>query len=1205
MHRPVDISPAESKKGLTLRTLFTTDNTHPFDKIRWVTRDAGIIGSDGKEKFSQKGVEVPEFWNETTTNIVAEKYFRKVPQLVDGDLRLIKETSAKQMFLRVAGWIGAQGIKQGVFDEANEAIFRHELLHMLVNGMHAFNSPVWFNVGVIEEPQCSACFINSVDDTIDSITDLAKREVRLFKGGSGTGTNLSPLRSSWEKLSGGGNPSGPVSFMRYYDAGAGVTKSGGTTRRAAKMVILNVDHPDILEQRNGEPGFISCKAQAEKVAHDLYSTGSYTAEWNIPGNIYDLVGYQNANNSVRVPFEFMRAVEQGLKWQTKEVTTGKVVHEYNAADLMHKIAEAAWFCGDPGMQFDTTINEWHTCPNSGRINGSNPCCFVGETLIETSEGRIEIRRLVEMVATGQNLPLALSYDFGQRLPVAKKIKAAWKAGDAKVLVRVSTERGLSFLCTPEHRWYLRDGSVVEAKDLLKGQRFAKLNFWRNQARSNRRAVNHRGIPTAPKGTVWFNRWLWEQANGEIPEGWEVHHKNENAEDDRLSNYELVDGTAHKVFHSTGEKNPRFLDVPVATLVEIWETIEATPRLTHKKKGNSVTPGRWNLYVRDHNLVGQVPLAQSPTLGGNIQGMAWEDFAAFIEENKSVTNDRVEAIEILYLDSPVPVYDIEVEETHNFGISCPGFEHALVVSNSEYMFSDDTACNLSSLNLLKFARGKEFDVQAFVHACEIATIAKEIIVDAASYPSPLIAKRSHDFRTLGLGFTNLGALLVHWGLPYDSNEGRSVTAAITAIMNGAAYRQSAVLAAVLGPFPEYEKNREPMLKVIRKHWDAAKRLPTPIGKSWQVLTDVAVDLYSEAYRTGERFGYRNAQVTNIAPTGTISFLMGADTTGIEPMLAFVVYKKIVGEGLLVMPNSVVGPALENLGYSEEHITGILSYIRQNESIHGAPGFNPKHENIFAEALGPHAIRPEAHVDMMAAVQPFVSGSISKTVNLPHTATVQDIEDIFLRAWRGRLKCVAVYRDGCKLSQPISKDLTESGKAKKALSWGQRRPLPPTRKSITHKFSISQQDGYLTFSQYESDGTLAEIFVRIAKSGASLQGMIDAFCIATSMALQSGVPFDTLKDKFIGMRFDPEGFTEDPHTRICKSIVDYIFQWLDKYLNTDEVTDLVEGPLLLVPQEKAPTGKVNLDGPPCANCGNFTRRAGSCNLCINCGTTTGCS
>jgi ribonucleoside-diphosphate reductase alpha chain len=887
--------PAAKDNKIKVRQVFNKAG-HPYDNITWERRDAVIVGADSKEKFRQNGVEVPSWWDDNQTQVVAEKYLR----VINGE----KETSAKQMFSRVAGWISAQGVKQGVFTAEEGAKFELELLYLLANGMYAFNSPVWFNVGVRETPQCSACFIQSVDDTMESIVGLAQREVMLFKGGSGTGSNLSPLRSSYEKLSKGGRPSGPVSFMKGFDAFAGVTKSGGGTRRAAKMVVLNIDHPDILESHDGQPGFITCKSDAEEAAHALFSTGKYTAEFNKPGNVYDRVGYQNANNSVRVTDDFMEKVVQGSEWQTKEVKSGKPVRIYQATHLWEEIAKAAWVCGDPGIQFDTSTNDMHTCPNSGRINASNPC-------------------------------------------------------------------------------------------------------------------------------------------------------------------------------------------------------------------------------------------------------------------------------------------------------------------SEYLFLDDTACNLGSLNLLKFIDGpKGFKLAEFEHACEITTIAKEIIVDASSYPSKMIADNSHEYRTLGLGYTNVGALLTYWGLPYDSHEARAVIGAITAVMTGAAYKASADLARVQGPFPAYEKNKDAMIGVIRKHWDAAKRLPSLMTKERQVIVDRAYEVWQEAHAWGLTHGFRNAQVTVIAPTGTISFLMGADTTGIEPMLGVVVYKKLVGEGLVILVNGVVEKALKNLGYSAESLPVILDYIKTKQTIHGAPGFDPKHSAVFAEALGERALRPEAHIDMMVAVQPFISGGISKTVNMPATATVKEVADIYMRAWKGRLKCVAIYRDGCKLSQPIGTTLTDRSGGK-GIDWGQRKKLPKTRDSKTHKFSVGNLEGYLIPGLYP-DGTLGEIFVEVSKQGSSLMGLVDCWAQAVSIGLQHGVPFEVLREKFVGMKFDPSGITEDAEVRFATSLPDFVFRWLEhNIINKNKKTEAAptDPPVLeLVPMPRTKSSEIPkkfLEGPPCANCGNLTQRSGSCFCCPECGSTTGCS
>ncbi len=1009
--------------GMKVGRLFTK-GVKAFDTVKWVRRDAVIVGADGKEKFRQDNVEVPDWWSDTTINVVAEKYFR----VVNGT----KETSAKQMFGRVALWLKEHGLKFGVFKTEEDATaFEQELLYMFVHGMHAFNSPVWFNMGVVDKPQCSACFIQDVDDDMKSIMDLATREVLLFKGGSGTGGNLSKLRSSYERLAGGGLASGPVSFMRGFDAFAGVTKSGGTTRRAAKMVVLNVDHPDILQQRNGEAGFITCKSHAEKIAHDLYSTGQYTAEWNKPGNVYDLVGFQNANNSVRATDDFMKAVEQDLDWNTREVKTGKPVHTYKATKLWEEMAKAAWVCGDPGVQFHTTTNDWHTCKTSGAIHASNPCQPAWAT-----------------VYTKDGIKTFADIDVGSVIWSGKQ----W----TKVVRKIATGT------KPVFKYYTKSGFFVGTEE-------------------------------------------------------------------------------HKVI-SNGER----------------------------------------VEVRHAKAIDPAPL---PT------------------GHRDIISDNT-ILECVALGSE-PVWDIEVEaEEHTY------WTGGLLVSNcSEYLFLNDTACNLSSLNLLRFADGRSFNTEGFIHAASLATIAKEIIVGGSSYPSELITENSHKYRTLGLGYTNLGALLTFWGLPYDSNDGRAIAGVLTAIMGGAAQKTSAELARVLGPFSEFERNRSQMLDVIGMHWDAAKRLPTAITKEWSALIRVAYELWRDAHELGTKYGYRNAQVTVLAPTGTISFLMGADTTGIEPMLGVVVYKKVVGEGLLVLPNGVVEPALKSLGYTPDKISQILEHIRKTGSLHTAPDFDrARHGAIFAEALGEFALKRNAHIDMMAAVQPFISGGISKTVNMPKDCTWQDIAGIYMRAWKAGLKCVAVYRDGCKLSQPIATELTEKGKAvlKKDLAWGQRKKLPETRSSKTHKFDLAGHEGYITVGMYD-DGEPAEIFIRMAKQGSTLNGLLEAWAIAVSIGLQYGVPLETFVDKYQDMKFEPSGFTSNEDIRMAKSIPDYIFRWVNHLLGKDKPEEEISR---AIERAKAATLEAitavgNLDGPPCTRCGHMTRRSGSCYCCTSCGTTTGCS
>ncbi len=843
-------------RGLTFERRWTKPGVHPYDELTWAIRTASIGNESGKVVFEQPDVEVPESWSQLATNVVVSKYFRGhlgTPE---------RERSVKQLISRVVDTISGWA-RDGHYFATEEDLeaFRAELTHLILHQKMAFNSPVWFNVGVEPHPQCSACFINSVEDSMTSIMDLAKTEAMLFKYGSGAGSNLSPIRSSKEKMAGGGMASGPVSFMKGYDAFAGVIKSGGKTRRAAKMVILNADHPDILE-------FVNCKMLEEKKAWALIEAGY---DPSFTGEAYGSVFFQNANHSVRVTDDFMHAVEQDGEWTTRYVTTGEPAETYRARDILHQIAEAAWVCGDPGMQYDTTINDWNPVSNSARQVATNPC-------------------------------------------------------------------------------------------------------------------------------------------------------------------------------------------------------------------------------------------------------------------------------------------------------------------SEFSFINDTSCNLASLNLMKFVgEDGEFDVDAFRYACRTTITAQEILVDYASYPTPKIEENSHRFRPLGLGYANLGALLMSRGLAYDSDEGRAFAAALTSIMTAEAYRQSAIIARDHGgPFVEFEKNREPFLRVIRKHREAAYAIA-----DHAVPTDMltaARSLWDETLSLGEQYGFRNAQTTLLAPTGTIAFMMDCDTTGIEPDIALVKYKKLVGEGFLKIVNQTVPAALRKLGYHSRQVEEIVRYVNEHETIEGAPGLKPEHLSVFDCAFKPvngqRSIHYMGHIRMMAAVQPFLSGAISKTVNMPESATPADIEQVYLEGWRLGLKAIAIYRDNSKRSQPLStgkKKGSEADKAvevvaaeavaaataeltariaelERALAVAQaeakkphRQRLPAERQAITHKFEVAGHEGYITVGLYPN-GQPGEIFLKMAKEGSTVSGLMDSFATAISLALQYGVPLKDLVNKFAHVRFEPSGFTGNPEIPIAKSSVDYIFRWL---------------------------------------------------------------
>jgi len=897
------------REGLRIPRRYTKPGVHPYDEIEWELRDAVISNERGEVAFEQRNVEVPSSWSQLATNVVAQKYFR-------GPLGSSeREHSVRQLIDRVVKTAVRWGDEGGYFASPQDLeSFEAELTHILVHQMASFNSPVWFNCGVEEHPQVSACFINSVEDTMQSILELAKTEGMLFKYGSGTGSNLSPLRSSKEQLAGGGTASGPVSFMRGYDAFAGVIKSGGKTRRAAKMVILDVGHPDIEE-------FITSKADEEKKAWALIDAG-YSGEFNVPGGAYDSVFFQNANHSVRVTDDFMRAVLSDDEWVTHALRDGRPMGHHRARALMEKMAEAAWVCGDPGIQFDTTINTWHTCPNTARIHASNPC-------------------------------------------------------------------------------------------------------------------------------------------------------------------------------------------------------------------------------------------------------------------------------------------------------------------SEYMFLDDTACNLASLNLMKFRRADgEFDVDSFGHAVAVMIAAMEIWVDNASYPTERITANSHEYRPLGLGYANLGALLMSRGVPYDSDEGRAYAAAITALMCGHAYATSARIAAHNDPFPGYDRNVEPFLAVMRKHRSHADGIdPDAVPSD---LLSAARGAWADAVTLGNEYGFRNAQATVLAPTGTIAFMMDCDTTGIEPDIALVKYKKLVGGGLFKIVNNTVPLALRKLGYERAAIQRILDFINENDTIEGAPDLKSEHLPVFDCAFKPgngvRSIHHMGHVKMMAAVQPFLSGAISKTVNMPGHSTVEEIQQTYIEAWKLGLKAIAIYRDGCKRTQPLS-----AGAEKKkqqaatpeeptaAASQLRRRKLPDTRESVTHKFSVAGFEGYITVGLYE-DRKPGEIFITLGKAGSTLAGFADAFATAISFALQHGVELRFLVDKFSHARFEPSGFTGNPDIPIAKSIVDYVFRWMARqFLPAEEQPPVIETPdngtELEPDREQASAEKLadreravfvaQADAPPCHDCGEIMVRNGACYACVNCGATSGCS
>ncbi len=1000
----VNESTDRDQRGLSVERLFTEPGGDPFETVEWELRDA-VIGDPAAPAFEQRDVEFPRLWSQNATNIVAQKYFRG--QL--GTAR--RERSVRQMIGRVASTIAGWGRADAYFASTDDGdAFEAELIHILLHQMAAFNSPVWFNVGFEENPQCSACFILSVEDTMESILDWNTKEGKIFRGGSGSGINLSDIRGSTEQLSKGGYASGPVSFMRGADAWAGTIKSGGKTRRAAKMVVLDVDHPDILD-------FVWCKAREEEKAGALRDAGF---DMSIDGEGFTSIQYQNANNSVRVTDEFMERAEQGEEWRTTSRVTGEPIGEpLDARDVLRQIADAAWRCADPGVQYDTTINDWHTCPSSGRINASNPCCFTGETLVWTSEGHVSFEELYDRFESDEQLPGVHSYEQGA---VLGEIERIWIAGRTARLVEITLADETVLRCTPEHRFLTSGDRYVEAQKLGAGTRL--------------RALAEAKVPMT------------------------------------------VGGNEH-----TPDVTPLSVEAEVASIREVA------------------------------------------------------------------------------LDQPVPVYDLEVPGFQNFAVSVDEWAtESVVAHNSEYMHVDDSACNLASINLMRFRREDgSFDVERFEHTVDVMLLAQEIVVGPSSYPTEEIGANARAFRQLGLGYANLGALLMSNGLAYDSEEGRSTAAAITALMTGRAYRRSAEIAAAMGPYERYEENREPHNRVMRKHRPAAYAIDSEPCEPR--LLAAAQESWDDAVELGEAHGYRNAQATVLAPTGTISFLMDCDTTGVEPDFSLVKFKELVGGGRMTIVNRTVPLALRTLGYADAEVEHIEAHIDEHATILGAPGLRAEHLPVFDVAVGERAISPMGHIAMMGAVQPFVSGAISKTVNVPAETTVEDIAGAYLEAWRLGVKALAIYRDGSKTAQALRTEAHKDEPAEAAAPAPaaeprpMRRRMPRERSSITHKFSIGGHEGYITAGMYE-DGSIGEIFLTdIGKEGSTLRGMMNSFATAISISLQYGVPLETLVRKFCYMRFEPEGMTQNPEIPFAKSMPDYIMRWLaSRFLDVDAQEEL---------------------------------------------------
>jgi ribonucleoside-diphosphate reductase alpha chain len=1298
---------ADAKANVGVRRYFTIPGRDPFEEVEWEIRDAFIPGKD-KPVFEQKGVEFPKFWSQTATNIVAQKYFRG--RMTSPD----RERSVKQMIGRVVDTVGKWGRDGGYFSDEEEAeTFEAELKAILVNQLAAFNSPVWFNVGFEERPQCSACFILSIEDNMESILDWIRREGVIFRGGSGSGVNLSKLRSSKEQLSKGGHASGPVSFMRGADASAGTIKSGGKTRRAAKMVVLDVDHPDIEE-------FIWCKSREEEKARVLEAAG-YDMSLDSPD--WSSIQYQNANNSVRVTDAFMEAAEKGKEWNLTARTDGTVIETKAARDLLRQIAEAAWRCADPGVQYDTTINDWHTLPNTSRINASNPC-FPGDARVHTTRGLLTFQELFDLATDGEDVRVythrATANEPAEGV-VATKPLVVMQNGVSPI-VRLRFANGHELRCTPTHRiWTLNRGYV--AAEQLTAEDQVLLNdspttatdaSWALPVKIAAYAVSRsRGGTQVEQrlperwseglgelmGHLVGDGWItkdqtgWVYGGDDIDDGLAASHEGLLRElIGGISRQQMGNGTVQlragsetvRTFFrwlgvSTGRADDKRVpasiftapvDVQAAFLRGLFGADGYVSRIESGKASRYVGLGsRSDALLRDvqrllntfgvrsriYSISGSkrsgfaytrqdgttVEYQSRAGFDLRITGSDLEEFAAEIgfstprkqdalyhllkDANRYATKPGTTLV-AREEDGQEVVYNLTEPLHHSYIVD------GMVVANcSEYMSIDDSACNLASLNLMRFRREDgEFDIEAFEHAVDVVFLAQEILVGYSSYPTPEIERNAKAYRQLGLGYTNLGALLMARGLPYDSDQGRAYAAAVTALMTGRAYRKSAEIAARMGPFAGYQPNAAAMIGVMAKHRAAVGNIETSESVPAEMLT-ACRQAWDDVLNLGEVHGYRNAQASVTAPTGTISFLMDADTTGIEPDFSLVKSKKLVGGGEITIVNKTVPMALDKLGYAPNEVEEVVAFIDERNTIVGAPYVKHEHYPIFDCAIGERAIHYMGHVKMMGAVQPFISGAISKTVNLPETATVEDVSGLVADAWRLGVKAIAIYRDGSKTAQPLS------GKGEAAtppVPLTQRRRLPEDRVEVGRKFQVGEYEGYIHVGLYE-DGTPGDIFVDIAKEGTTLAGLMNSFMISISLGLQYGVPLEVYVSKFAHMRFEPSGPTNDADIRVAKSIVDYIFRWMGKkFLTPDQQEEIgilspevrarlaaaysagaalaspEEGEAGTAPAEAAPPGQTALfnaweDAVECAKCGGRMVRTGSCYTCRDCGTNTGCS
>jgi ribonucleoside-diphosphate reductase alpha chain len=1274
---------APQRSGIGIRRHFTTAGVHPYDEVRWERRDARITNyRDGKVAFEQLDVEVPETWSLNATNILAQKYFRGT--LNTGE----REWSLKQVADRVADTLTAWGLKDGYFMDHEEAeIFNHELKFLIIHQKAAFNSPVWFNIGVPGVPQQgSACFILAVEDQMDSILNWYTEEGIIFKGGSGAGVNLSKIRSSHELLKGGGTASGPVSFMRGADASAGTIKSGGKTRRAAKMVILDIDHPDVED-------FVWCKAIEERKARVLRDAGF---DMDLDGADSHSTQYQNANNSVRVTDEFMEAVIDGRDWHLLARTDGSVIRTVPARDLFRQIAHSAWECADPGLQYDTTINRWHTAPLAGKINGSNPC-FPGSAKVHTDKGLIAFSELLERANGGESFGIYTHDATNPHEPTEQMLITSPEAFMITgFTVRLRLDNGVELRCTPSHKIFTANRGYVEARKLTFQDEVKLLNL-------EAPAVNaDAGLPVSSDPADYWTKGdhalplrfpdMWTEEFAHYV-GWvigdgstsgttvaTIYGSQEDRDEILPAHAELLDwincerpiklseqgnGTAQlrlarRAFKSFLEalgvhsvKGPKktipwAIEQAPAEMVAAFlrglfdadgcvvtatanryvglgstspELLRGTQKLlstfgimsrmyeTKKAardggfsytntKGETTTYGNSSMY--DLRITSGSLVRFAEHIGFSLSRKAALLRSAVVDAPKGPYTARTTAHLLERTNDGVELtYNLSEPRNHSYVVD------GVVVRNcSEYVHLDNSACNLASMNLLTFLdENDEFDVEGFKAGVSVMFTGQEIIVGNADYPTEKIGETTRAFRELGIGYANLGALLMAQGLPYDSDAGRAWAAAITALLTGHAYATSARTAARMGPFAGFHDNSEAMLKVLRMHQAEASRIDEEVVPP--ELLSAAQESWDAAVELAEQFGVRNSQASVLAPTGTIGLLMDCDTTGVEPDLGLVKTKKLVGGGTMSIVNQTIPRALVKLGYGPDQVAEIVMYINEHMSILGAPYIAPEHLPVFACSMGDNTIHYSGHIRMMGAVQPFISGAISKTVNMPEDVTVEDVEQLHIDAWRLGIKAVAIYRDNCKVAQPLSTtkkvgfgsaaaggddpvaiaavggDIAPPGSAAEAKDRAAaariaeleaallheqerktesvvvgaiRERLPRRRNSKTFAFRVADCEGYVTVGEYE-DGRPGEVFINVSKQGSTLAGIMDAFSISLSLGLQHQVPLSTYVRKYTNMKFEPAGITDDPELRIATSLVDYIFRRIAlDYLTVDERADL---------------------------------------------------